>query len=437
MTVMVYPMCLRSFQLGNTLGYYFNDIACSDAVGSHFISTSKHFDINESAQSHKNTSQLSANPYAFFQYLPDIIVHDNPNSPSTAKPLMKSKCDCLQYCWENAKAPWIERTSLISAYLRHAINGYVKDMIIATSPHLTFHEMSLLSSIKTRLTKIEIDKIDVSKQQQPEQLQFYSSGNDKATGRGTAENSLSYLVNKYLFTQLNNETDMIVLPVKSAVSFDRDRDRHRSTLNLTHVDYLLHQPAHNDESQNYVNHAPQLHLPLVPNVTIQYRCGDNIGFGKTRYGLLPYRVYKQIIHTVQAFDLIYIIADSPTRNAQHVYSNRCTAILEHLVSYLHKSFPSSVIVMKRGGDMFLDYARLAYSDITICSASTFCIWPALANSHGQVHYPLTPLIAKADNNQLAPNFSSRFHWIDQVDMIKEFRQFQPWYKMFDVLEAEQ
>jgi hypothetical protein len=27
--VLVYPMCIRTFQLGNTLGYYFNDIACA------------------------------------------------------------------------------------------------------------------------------------------------------------------------------------------------------------------------------------------------------------------------------------------------------------------------------------------------------------------------------------------------------------------------
>ena len=51
-------------------------------------------------------------------------------------------------------------------------------------------------------------------------------------------------------------------------------------------------------------------LPLIPNVTIQYRCGDNIGFGKTRYGLLPFSTYTNSnrINKVTA-RYIYVIAD--------------------------------------------------------------------------------------------------------------------------------
>ena len=26
-------------------------------------------------------------------------------------------------------------------------------------------------------------------------------------------------------------------------------------------------------------------LPLIPHVSVQYRCGDNIGFGKVKYGV--------------------------------------------------------------------------------------------------------------------------------------------------------
>lgn len=43
--VMVYPFCVRTFQLGNTLGYYFNDLACANLTGSHFIAVKKHFDL--------------------------------------------------------------------------------------------------------------------------------------------------------------------------------------------------------------------------------------------------------------------------------------------------------------------------------------------------------------------------------------------------------
>ena len=65
--------------------------------------------------------------------------------------------------------------------------------------------------------------------------------------------------------------------------------------------------------------------------------------------------------------------------AVHPYSSRCGTILRALFNHFTKLFPKAVVVIKRGGDQFLDYARLAYADVTICSASTFCLWPALAN----------------------------------------------------------
>jgi hypothetical protein len=123
-------------------------------------------------------------------------------------------------------------------------------------------------------------------------------------------------------------------------------------------------------------------LPLVPNVTIQYRCGDNIGFGKTRYGLLPFSAFRPPRINPNIAKFIYVIADSPGRQSYHAFSSRCGIILQSLYGFLKKTFPSSVIVIKRGGDPFLDYARIAYSNITICSASTFCLWPALSNTIG-------------------------------------------------------
>lgn len=175
--------------------------------------------------------------------------------------------------------------------------------------------------------------------------------------------------------------------------------------------------------------------PLIPNVTIQYRCGDNIGFGKTKYGLLPFSAYSHQRIPANMARYIYIIADSPNRSKAHVYSNRCETILQRLFSYLRKQFPQAVVLLKRGGDVFLDYARIMYSDVVVCSASTFCLWPALANQKGQVHFPLTPLIARADSNITAPDLGAHFHWITEVQMIKEFKHYRPWNRVIDDLEA--
>jgi len=322
--VMVYPFCARTFQLGNTLGYFFNDLACSDLVGSHFIAVHKEFNLLDPASLVTNGSDR----YAFFNALPDLVVHPNVLMESEVKSKMKSDCQCLQYCWESSEAPWVRRIPYIRKYLLRAIDAYVQ---AAGGFHIP--------------------------------------------------------------TVLSNVTDYSTVPLDTP-------------------------------------------LPLIPNVTIQYRCGDNIGFGKTRYGLLPFSAYTSSNRIdKQTAKYIYVIADSPGRQSYHAYSSRCGQILGHLFAHLKKHFPTAVVIVKRGGDAFLDYARLAYSNTTICSASTFCLWPALANSVGQVHFPLTPLVARAATNETAPHLSPHFHWIREVTMIKEFKKYRPWTNLIDDLES--
>jgi mannosyltransferase OCH1-like enzyme len=324
-TVMIFPFCLRTFQLGNTLGYYLNDVACSHLSGSHFLAVNNEWKIIENS----SLATSGDDQLLFFRYLPNLIIHSNPKSEKDASAIMKTKCHCLQYCWENNEAPWISAVNngLISRVLLPAINEYTK-----------------------------------------------RSG---ALYRGTI---------------LNNATDLSTLPFGAS-------------------------------------------LPLIPNVTIQYRCGDNIGFGKTKYGLLPFSVYSKAGRIPSNSRYIYIIADSPTRSVAHAYSSRCSQILQRLFEYLHKAFPSAVIVVKRGGDPFLDYTRIAYSSVVFCSASTFCLWPGIANRIGHVYYPLTPLIAKAGSEDTAPFFGPNFHWIGEVSMIKEFRNYRPWTRLIDDLES--
>lgn len=277
--VLIYPFCAKTFQLGNTLGYYLNDIACADVSGAHFIAVNKQFSFIDVTT--LQTTEQSRD--IFFQHLPSIRSNPQVQSIADVKKNVKKYCDCLQYCWENVKAPWLYRIPLIRTVLLPAVTKYIE-----------------------------------------------------------ATNAL------LIGTILNNRTDF--------------------TTKKSFQDWL----------------------PLVPNVTIQYRCGDNIGFGKTRYGLLPFSVYnlKRIPTTKASY--IYVIADSPSRQSGHIYSQRCETILQHLFERLKKQYPTSTIVVKRGGDAFLDYARLMMSSIVFCSASTFCLWPALGNDDGKSH--LLPLL---------------------------------------------
>lgn len=323
--VLVHPICMSTYQLGNTLGYLLNDMACANISGAHFIAVKKRFTL---IQQQSLVTQGNAQ-YAFFNAIPDLLLSAAPGRVEEVKQAMRSKCTCLQFCWEHSEAPWLKALPLIRDVLLPAVTAYLQ-----------------ASNVQE--------------------------------------------------TVLDNATDRVYT---AGVAI-----------------------------------APKT-LPVVPDVTIQYRCGDNIGFGKTKYGLLPFSVYGHGDRIPVDVRHIFIIADSPGRSSAHVYSHRCETILTHLAVYLSKLRPAAVVVLKRGGDIFLDYARIVHSKVVFCSASTFCLWPAIANRAGHVYYPLTPLIAKAATNASAPNLGEHFHWIGEVVMIKQFKHYRPWTKLIDDLET--
>jgi len=183
---------------------------------------------------------------------------------------------------------------------------------------------------------------------------------------------------------------------------------------------------------DFSNGVPGARLPLIPDVALQYRCGDNIGFSYM-YGILPFTAFLSRIPK-EGTSFIYVLSDHPTRASHSPYSSRCQVILEHLFNFLKTHYPKSTVVVKRGGDLFLDYARLAFAKVTICSASSYCLWPSLANT-GTVYFPISSLVAGADSMALAPNLSSNFHWID-VDIISDFRKFRPWTQVLEILEGK-
>ena len=172
-------------------------------------------------------------------------------------------------------------------------------------------------------------------------------------------------------------------------------------------------------------------LPIVPDVAMQYRCGDNIGFSYM-YGIM---MFPGLISRMPADSkYIYVLSDHPSRAVHSPYTSRCHLILETLFGYLKEKFPAATIVVKRGGDLFLDYARLGKAKTVICSVSSYCFWPAIANL-GMSYFPLTPLIAGADNMGLAPDFGPRFIWMDEP-IITNMKMVRPWTQILDILTGK-
>lgn len=166
-------------------------------------------------------------------------------------------------------------------------------------------------------------------------------------------------------------------------------------------------------------------LPLLPNVTIQYRCGDNINFKQGKYGLASFKFFtrERILGlgdlSERDIQYIYVLTENRSRSRSGPCPSCCNTILSKLHAQLSSMFPLAVVLVKRGGDIFADYARLAFSNVVFCSASTFCLWPALANDKGRVLLPYTRLFGGADNASVVPDLGGKKHFVD-VGMVSTF-----------------
>lgn len=152
-------------------------------------------------------------------------------------------------------------------------------------------------------------------------------------------------------------------------------------------------------------------LPLIPDASIHYRCGDNfVG----HYGFVPFQAFSDKIP--KDVKTIYVLAEKRSRKTltkQHL-AKTCDSIFNGLYIYLIKSFPSAKILIRRGDDLYIDMARLAYAKTTICSVSTFCLWPAIM-SNGTAYFPKTKLIVGGNTNV---KLGSNVVWFDQPEVVK-------------------
>eukprot|EP01041_Mallomonas_annulata_P000108 gene108-155_t len=153
----------------------------------------------------------------------------------------------------------------------------------------------------------------------------------------------------------------------------------------------------------------------IPDITIQYRCSDNIV--KNWYGLLPFTAFKNILAYNSNRLHIYILSDPPDRHVKHKLAPHCNAILHALKLYLQAIYPNSKVSIRRGGNPLLHMAYIALAKTTVCSASTFCLWPAISRNQ-TTFYPFSQLVASGKGTQIV--FESHFQWIMQPAIISSF-----------------
>lgn len=159
-------------------------------------------------------------------------------------------------------------------------------------------------------------------------------------------------------------------------------------------------------------------LPLIPDVAIHYRCGDNfVG----HYGFLPFQAFLATIPSDAK--TIYVLAenrDRKTKQKRHL-AQKCDAIFPGMLNYLKNHFPAATVVIRRGDNLYTDMARLAKAKVTICSVSTFCLWPAVMNK-SKAYFPVSKLIVGGDSS-----IDLGFEWIVTPSILlgKNYEQLSP------------
>lgn len=160
-------------------------------------------------------------------------------------------------------------------------------------------------------------------------------------------------------------------------------------------------------------------FPLVADVVIHFRCTDiRQSHLKSIYGFLNFNYYLLIIPPDTK--LIYILTDAS------LHHKVCSEMLQFLIEWIYSHFPNVTIATVMGKHIVESLVILTNAKLIICSASTFCMWPAIFSNASAIYFPSCKNIIGKE-----VFIHSNFHWIntpghlqfidnnDDIKMIKE------------------
>ena len=113
------------------------------------------------------------------------------------------------------------------------------------------------------------------------------------------------------------------------------------------------------------------------------------------YGFLPYSVYTGLLpQSVRRIGILTIPLPLGCGNGSTWTSdtcgNFCGDLIHDLQRFLQSTFPQAEVTIRDGDSPVGAYSRMVLADYTICSPSTFCLFPTLA-THGTGYIVDTPL----------------------------------------------
>ena len=132
----------------------------------------------------------------------------------------------------------------------------------------------------------------------------------------------------------------------------------------------------------------------LDEATIHVRCGDFITGGWAEYGFLPYRAYTRILpQTTKSIGIITSTFDEKECRSNDCSTiGNCKGLIMDLQSFLEENYPNATITIRNGPEETLasTFSRITLSRRTVCSPSTFCLYPAIATL-GEGHFANTVL----------------------------------------------
>jgi hypothetical protein len=120
----------------------------------------------------------------------------------------------------------------------------------------------------------------------------------------------------------------------------------------------------------------------MDDVTIHLRCGDILKYGHhVEYGYPKYETYKEMLAPFQSIGIATGSFD-PTKarqkDAPHIAT--CLKLVQDMVHYFQENFPHAAVSIRSDDTSDEAISRMVHSKQIWCNPSTFCVFPAIANT---------------------------------------------------------
>lgn len=211
------------------------------------------------------------------------------------------------------------------------------------------------------------------------------------------------------------------LSLDMSVRNNEGKTKEEHGLILSSHDYVSFLHSHNKSlnTRENLHELTHVYLPLFPDVAVHYRCSDNLFGGM---GLLSFKFIKNMIPADAKY--IYIFhefTDYIAAGTDMQLKSTGRQIIDALFHYIKDAFPNAVVVIKVGGRVLTIFSQFARAKkVLICSASSFCLFPAIARE-GVTYMPAGTYIACGGTNpDGCIRFHNGFHWMQSNTHFNNF-----------------